>query len=391
MVAHGDVGVNIREFQFIEASRARHPWKESRMRRLPLLIAAVVAPLLAVTGVIGLGGPASAESNGGVRVMPLGDSITEGTQVPGGYRIGLWQRLAAGGYRVDFVGSQYNGPGNLGDHDHEGHPGWRIDQIDANIAGWLNQYQPHSVLLHIGTNDVLQNYNVSGAPGRLSTLIDHITATAPTAEVFVAQITPLANSGQENAVRTFNAAIPGIVQSKAGAGKHVHLVDMHSALTASDLTDGIHPTAAGYDKMAAVWYSALRSVPGSISTPPTSPSASASSSRPPSSPSSSAPPAGRSCSATYTIAGQWQGGFQATVTVTAGGSAISSWTATWQFGNGQTITQSWSATISASGSAVTARNVDYNGALAAGASTQFGFLASVNGANNVPSLSCTAA
>ncbi|MFG1827816.1 hypothetical protein ACGFIJ_35540, partial [Microbispora bryophytorum] len=37
---------------------------------------------------------AHAESNGGVRVMPLGDSITEGTQVPGGYRIGLWQRLA---------------------------------------------------------------------------------------------------------------------------------------------------------------------------------------------------------------------------------------------------------------------------------------------------------
>ncbi|KAA9372941.1 GDSL family lipase, partial [Microbispora cellulosiformans] len=100
-------------------------------------------------------GAASAESNGGVRVMPLGDSITEGTQVPGGYRIGLWQRLAAGRYTVDFVGSQYNGPGNLGDHDHEGHPGWRIDQIDANITGWLRSYTPRTVLLHIGTNDVL--------------------------------------------------------------------------------------------------------------------------------------------------------------------------------------------------------------------------------------------
>ncbi|HEX5200872.1 MAG TPA: GDSL family lipase, partial [Actinoplanes sp.] len=53
-----------------------------------------------------MGSAVAAESNGGVRVMPLGDSITDGTQVPGGYRIGLWQRLAAGGYRVDFVGSQ---------------------------------------------------------------------------------------------------------------------------------------------------------------------------------------------------------------------------------------------------------------------------------------------
>ncbi|MEW9533764.1 SGNH hydrolase, partial [Microbispora sp. NPDC049125] len=98
--------------------------------------AGLSAVALSVAGVTWGAGPAGAESNGGVRVMPLGDSITEGTQVPGGYRIGLWQRLAAGRYTIDFVGSQYNGPGNLGDHDHEGHPGWRIDQIDANITGW---------------------------------------------------------------------------------------------------------------------------------------------------------------------------------------------------------------------------------------------------------------
>ncbi len=228
-------------------------WKAA----LGLAIAVIAAPAW----------PAETESNGGVRVMPLGDSITEGTQVPGGYRIGLWQRFGNGRYTVDFVGSQFNGPASLGDHDHEGHPGWRIDQIDASVVGWLTTFQPHSVLLHIGTNDVLQNFNLAGAPNRLSTLLDHITNTVPNAEVFVAQIIPLANSSQESAVRTFNAAIPGIVQSKVSAGKHVHLVDMHSALTTADLTDGIHPTATGYDKMAAVWYSALLSVSGSIGSP----------------------------------------------------------------------------------------------------------------------------
>jgi len=229
--------------------------------------AAALTVALTAIGATTSAGAASAESNGGVRVMPLGDSITEGTQVPGGYRIGLWQRVVAGGYRVDFVGSQFNGPASLGDHDHEGHPGWRIDQIDANITGWLQSTTPHTVLLHIGTNDVLQNFNLAAAPARLSTLIDHITATAPSAEVFVATIIPLASASQEAAGRTFNAAIPGIVQRNASAGKHVHLVDMHSALTAADLTDGIHPTAGGYDKMAAMWYSALQSVPGSIGTP----------------------------------------------------------------------------------------------------------------------------
>ncbi|MBS2966792.1 ricin-type beta-trefoil lectin domain protein [Actinocrinis puniceicyclus] len=196
--------------------------------------------------------------------MPLGDSITDGNQTPGGYRIGLWQRFVSAGYKVDFVGSLFNGPSTLGDHDHEGHSGWRIDQIDANITGWLNTYRPHSVLLHIGTNDITQNYNLPGAPSRLSTLIDHITAADPTAEVFVAQIIPLGYASGDAAVQTFNAAIPGIVQSKVNAGKHVHLVNMHSALTASDLVDGVHPNAGGYDKMAAVWYSALLSVPGSI-------------------------------------------------------------------------------------------------------------------------------
>ncbi len=238
------------------------------------IVAGALAAALTAAGTAILTTPAVAESNGGVRVMPLGDSITEGTQVPGGYRIGLWQRLAAAGYRTDFVGTQFNGPAALGDHDHQGHPGWRIDQIDANIAGWLRTTTPRTVLLHIGTNDVLQNNNVAGAPGRLSTLIDRITATAPAADVFVASIIPLSNAGQESAARTFNAAIPGIVQGKVNAGKRVHFVDMHAALSTADLIDGIHPTAGGYDKMAATWYAALRSVPGSIGDPgtPTTPS-----------------------------------------------------------------------------------------------------------------------
>ncbi|MFB9361403.1 GDSL-type esterase/lipase family protein, partial [Actinoplanes nipponensis] len=233
-------------------------------KRRRWLLAAALSVGLTLTGAVTQAGPAAAESNGGTRVMPLGDSITEGTQVPGGYRIGLWQRLAGAGYRVDFVGTQFNGPAALGDHDHEGHPGWRIDQIDANITGWLGATGPRTVLLHIGTNDILQNYNVSSAPSRLSTLLDHITAAAPAADVFVATIIPLASAGQEAAARTFNAALPGIVQGKVNSGKRVHLVDMHAALTTADLIDGIHPTAGGYDKMAATWYAALRSVPGTI-------------------------------------------------------------------------------------------------------------------------------
>ena len=250
-----------------------------RPRRWLVAVAAAVTALASGAMVLAVGTVNAAAQPAAVRVMPLGDSITDGLTVPGGYRIGLCQRFAANGYNVDFVGSLSNGPAMQCGQNHEGHSGWRIDQIDANVVGWLNTSQPHTVLLHIGTNDILQNYDLANAPNRLSGLIDHIAATLPSAEVFVAQIIPLANTAQNAQLRTFNAAIPGIVQSRAAAGKHVHLVDMYDALTTADLADGIHPNAGGYDKMAAVWYSALLSVSGSIGQPGTpSSSASASSS-----------------------------------------------------------------------------------------------------------------
>jgi lysophospholipase L1-like esterase len=201
------------------------------------------------------------ESNGGVRVMPLGDSITDGFNVPGGYRINLWQRLVAGGYTVDFVGSGFNGPDTLGDHDHEGHSGWRIDEIDANIVGWLQAEEPRTILLHIGTNDMNQNHDVPGAPGRLSALIDKIRAITPNVELFVAQITPESDPTLESRVTAYNDALPGIVALK---GPMTHLVDMHSAITTADLADGVHPNATGYAKMGDRWFAALQSVPGSL-------------------------------------------------------------------------------------------------------------------------------
>src|SRR2546423_15723277 len=83
---------------------------------------------------------AGAESNGGVKVMPLGDSITDGITVSGAYRTSLWQRLGGGGYKVDFGGSLYGGPSHLRGHDHQSHSRWRIDQIDADNGGLVHNH-----------------------------------------------------------------------------------------------------------------------------------------------------------------------------------------------------------------------------------------------------------
>jgi mannan endo-1,4-beta-mannosidase len=107
-------------------------------------------------------------------------------------------------------------------------------------------------------------------------------------------------------------------------------------------------------------------------------------------PVTSPPPGDGACTATYSTTGQWPGGFQGDVRVTAGGSAITGWTVTLTFPNGQRVTQAWNANVTTSGTTATARNVGYNGSLGAGASTNFGFLGSWTGSNGAPALSCSA-
>ncbi len=192
-------------------------------------------------------------------VMPLGDSITDGLVVPGGYRIKLWKNITNNGLKVDFAGSLSNGPSELGDKNHEGHSGWRIDQLDTNINSWMDTYKPKIVLLHIGTNDIAQNYNLSNAPARLSVLIDKICARLPAGgKLYVAKIVPLGMSDLNQKIISYNSQIPGIVQNKVNEGKPVFAVDMYSALTTGDLQDGVHPNRTGYDKMADVWFNAIR-------------------------------------------------------------------------------------------------------------------------------------
>jgi len=96
-------------------------------------------------------------------------------------------------------------------------------------------------------------------------------------------------------------------------------------------------------------------------------------------------PAG--CTASYSVTSTWQGGFQADVRVTAGAAAINGWRVTLTYPNGQTVQNSWNATVSASGSTVTATNANYNGRLNAGFSTSFGL---IGGNNTTPTVSCSA-
>jgi len=154
-------------------------------------------------------------------------------------------------------------------------------------------------------------------------------------------------------------------------------------------TSGGSTTSPSAPVSASASPSPSKSISPTISDVPVSPS----SSRPvsPSAPASSAG-GGSGCTATYAISSSWSGNFQGGVTVkNSGSTAITGWKVTWTYANGQVVSQAWSANVTQSGSSVTATNVSYNGALAAGATTTFGFLATWNNSTNaVPTATCTA-
>lgn len=242
--------------------------------------------------------------DGAVRIMPLGDSITQGVYTGGGceplpdgdcplrsqrisYRKKLWTDLEAlsPSYAVDMIGSLADGWAaglTPPDDQHEGHPGdcatstlnsWcssadfydgsKTRNLADNIITWLNTNQADIILLHVGTNGL--NFTTpainANAVDTLLTDIDSWAQSNYPVTVFLARIIPSVDGSLD--VNTFNndiAAIP--------AANHPHInvimVDEQSQLRlASDpnkadptyMTTGnnLHPNQTGYDRMADKW------------------------------------------------------------------------------------------------------------------------------------------
>jgi hypothetical protein len=201
-----------------------------------------------------------------VRYMPLGDSITDGFTVPGGFRTPLWLHLVKkDSDKIDFVGSRSTGPAELGDKDNEGHPGWCIDGpcggnsdelIYPRVHEWMTTYKPDIVSIHLGTNDL--KFGASGAVVAygLDETIAQIYRDNPRAYVVVATIIPMRDVTKPWA--EYNRLIPQIAQRYRAQGRQIQVVDLASALRQPrDFADPLHPDAAGYQKMADVLYPAL--------------------------------------------------------------------------------------------------------------------------------------
>jgi lysophospholipase L1-like esterase len=207
-----------------------------------------------------------------IRIMPLGDSITYGTSSTGtvGYRRPLYQLLLGADYSVDFVGSQTHGSPNDFDRNHEGHSGWRADEIRDNITGWLNSTPADVILLHIGTNDISQGQgaeNPVSEIGQILDLIDDWEELNTDVWVVLARIINR-NDWRSGTTTTLNGLIQDLANTRIAAGDRIVVVNMESALTyPGDLWDTVHPDDGGYGKMAAVWFAALNPLLAALSDP----------------------------------------------------------------------------------------------------------------------------
>ena len=206
--------------------------------------------------------------------MPLGDSITQGAasgepdeDLQAGYRLALWDLLVDAGYDVDFVGSLNSGSA-IQDFDpqHEGHPGWRDDQIAANIYAWLELNPADIILLHIGTN------GLDPSPDDVEEILneidryetDYITEITVILALIINRLDHSCPDG--STTTTFNdnvetmalGRIPvdkiTIVDLECGAG-----IDYRHRNNGGDMEDILHPYqyGTGYDKMADLWFDAL--------------------------------------------------------------------------------------------------------------------------------------
>ena len=214
------------------------------------------------------------------KIMPFGDSITDGVgSSGGGYRVPLFKIALTDSKNITFVGRNMNGPGTVTVNNqsksfpqsHEGYSGWTIKDgggrsgIYGKVDGAIQTNAPHIVLLMIGTNDVDINLDLTNAPSRLGELLDKLITSAPKALIVVAKLVPTTDDTENGRARTYNDGIAPVVQSRISQGKNLKMVDMYSAFTTDTsyktalMNDKLHPKDTGYEVMAKTWYDAIKS------------------------------------------------------------------------------------------------------------------------------------
>lgn len=203
-----------------------------------------------------------------VRIMPLGDSITQGSNSGVAesdkwisYRYDLWHSLQQAGYYVDFVGSRSNGqfytPLDGFDPHHQGVPGATANSTANSVTGYLTDNPADIVMLHIGTNDLSANPSNTSA-ATVGIILNKIDVVNPDIVVVLARII---NRVPFNGNWTiFNDNVEAMALARIATGDLIEIIDVevdagliYQLQPVGDMFDSLHPFHTGYSKMAPQW------------------------------------------------------------------------------------------------------------------------------------------
>ncbi|MEQ1878259.1 MAG: SGNH/GDSL hydrolase family protein [Bdellovibrionia bacterium] len=200
-----------------------------------------------------------------LKILPLGDSLTEGGYnlggkwyVAGGYRNFLKSILTTKGIKIDFVGSRKSGPVPEDDVEHEGYSGWRVDEVAAVTPDILEKQKPDIVLLMLGSNDIVQNYQLRTLTARFAALVDLILNSDPNVRIIVGSPTPTNNLIFNQRKFAHHLALKTYVALKNHPRVRFTGMFVGAGINLKDLTDGVHPTPSGYEKMARTWAKSIQ-------------------------------------------------------------------------------------------------------------------------------------
>jgi len=201
-----------------------------------------------------------------VRVLPLGDSITQANNKNMSYRYWLWNMLAEKNIAVDFVGTQnsnYEGNPDFPedfDKNHQGRWGWRSDEVLAELPEWLTHYDADVALIHLGTNDCLKNQAVPETLDELQQIVHVLRTSNSSIDIAFSTLGP--TSWQEfGCLAKINQGLLQLQSKLSTTDSQIIVVSPDQEFDiASELYDGLHPNAAGEKKLAKMWLKAIEAL-----------------------------------------------------------------------------------------------------------------------------------
>lgn len=179
-----------------------------------------------------------------MRIMFLGDSLTEGFEVPGAYRWKVLQTFP----QMQAVGTLSDARGLR----HEGHIGYSLEAIEHNLDGWLEQSRPEAVVLLAGSNNLATDsseYIVE----HLANIVQRLKASH-VKSIYVSTL-PWADRFEFEA-----AAVNALLRRNVPLwGDGVSIVDMGCGLQPYVMfVDDCHPNRIGFEVMADSLIEAIR-------------------------------------------------------------------------------------------------------------------------------------